>query len=265
MFVSNAPQMWENRFEACRGSRFARRHASRFNSPLEIAANAVIIRRRKHALGRQPADSMTVHLIAIVGGSGSGKTWLARRLKRRLGRDAEMISLDDFYRDLSALPRTKRDRRNFDDPAAIEWPLFIKTLARIQRGEPAAIPRYDFATHTRRAQPRRWKPKPIVLLDGLWLLREARARRLYSLSIYVDALAEVRLRRRVARDQQERGRSRASVLRQFREHVEPMHRQFVAPQRRCADIVLSAPLDDEILGRLAATAKRLVANPKVNR
>jgi len=208
---------------------------------------------------------MTVHLIAIVGGSGSGKTWLARRLKGRLGRDAGLITLDDFYRDLSTLPKHERDRRNFDDPAAIEWPLFIETIAWIKRGEPAAIPRYDFATHTRQARARRWKPKPIVLLDGLWLLREARARRLYSLSIFVDVPVGVRLRRRIARDQKERGRSRASVLRQFREHVEPMHRRFVTPQRRCADVVLSSPLDDEILGRLAAMIKRLVANLQVSR
>ena len=202
---------------------------------------------------------MTVHLVAIVGGSGSGKTWLARRLKRRLGRDAGLISLDDFYRDLSALPKHERDRRNFDDPAAIEWPLFIETLVRIQRGEPAAIPRYDFATHTRRARPRRWRSKPIVLLDGLWLLHEPKARRLYSLSIYVDAPTAVRLQRRVARDQKERGRSKASVLRQFREHVEPMHRRFVARQARLADRVVDSEVSDEGLYKLAAMVKELTA------
>ncbi len=198
---------------------------------------------------------MTVHLIAIVGGSGSGKTWLARRLKRRLGRDVGLISLDDFYRDLSALPKRERDRRNFDDPAAIEWSLFLETLARIKRGAPAAIPRYDFATHTRRQQARAWKPKPIVLLDGLWLLRESRARRLYSLSLFVDAPAEVRLQRRIARDQKERGRSRSSVLRQFREHVEPMHRRFVASQARHADRVVNSDVSNENLYKLAAMVK----------
>jgi uridine kinase len=195
---------------------------------------------------------MTVHLIAIVGGSGSGKTWLARRLLRRLGRNAGLVSLDDFYRDLSALPRRERNRRNFDDPAAIEWKLFLQTLARIKRGEPAAIPRYDFASHTRRPRPRLWKPKPIVLLEGLWLLREPRARRLYSLSIYLNAGSDMRLRRRMARDRKERGRSRASVLRQFREHVEPMHGRFVAPQARHADIVLDSPVGSGALYKLAA-------------
>lgn len=202
---------------------------------------------------------MTVHLIAIVGGSGSGKTWLARRLLRRLGRNAGLISLDDFYRDLSALPRRERNRRNFDNPAAIEWKLFLQTLARIKRGEPAAIPRYDFASHTRRLRSRLWKPKPIVLLEGLWLLREPRARRLYSMSIYLNAGADVRLQRRMARDRKERGRSRASVLRQFRKHVEPMHGRFVTPQARCADIVLDSPVGSEVLYKLAAMVKELTA------
>ncbi|MFZ2640655.1 MAG: uridine kinase [Verrucomicrobiia bacterium] len=200
---------------------------------------------------------MTVHLIAIVGGSGSGKTWLARRLRQRLGRNAGLISLDDFYRDLSALPRRERNRRNFDNPAAIEWKLFLQTLARIKRGEPAAIPCYDFASHTRRLRPRLWKPKPVVLLEGLWLLREPRARRLYSLSIYLNAGSDMRLRRRMARDRKERGRSRASVLRQFQEHVEPMHERFVAPQSRYADIVLDSPVGSEALYKLAAMVEEL--------
>ena len=202
---------------------------------------------------------MTAHLIAIVGGSGSGKTWLARRLRRRLGRGAGLISLDDFYRDLSALPKCERDRRNFDDPGAIEWSLFLETLGRIKRGAPAAVPRYDFASHTRLPRPRLWTPKPVVLLEGLWLLHEPRARRLYSLSVYLDVPGGVRLQRRLARDQEERGRSCASVLRQFREHVEPMHKRFVAPQARHADLVLDTQAGDEALYKLAAMVKELAA------
>lgn len=205
---------------------------------------------------------MTVHLVAIAGGSGSGKTWLAHRLSRRLGCNAGLVSLDDFYRDLSALSKRERDRRNFDNPAAIEWSLFLETLARIKRGAPAAIPRYDFASHTRRPQPRLWTPKPVVLLEGLWLLREPRARRLYSLSVYLNTPDEVRLQRRVARDRKERGRSRASVLRQFHAHVEPMHERFVAPQARLADIVLDSPIGDMALGKLAAMVEELTAKSR---
>jgi len=194
---------------------------------------------------KTPAVDMTVHLVAIAGGSGSGKTWLARRLRRRLGSMMGLLSLDDFYHDLSTLPKRERDLRNFDDPAAIEWELFLQTLARIKRGEPAAIPRYDFASHTRRPRTRLWTPKPIVLLEGLWLLREPQARRLYSLSVYLNTPGEVRLQRRVARDRKE-----------------PMHERFVAPQARQADIVLDSPIGDVTLGKLAAMVEELNAKSR---
>lgn len=182
-----------------------------------------------------------VTLVAIAGGSGSGKTWLARRLQRALGAAAARVSLDDFYRDLAQLPPAQRRRINFDSPVAIDWPAVQAFLHALQRGEPAVLPRYDFATHTRLATPRRWRPRRIILLEGLWPLRTAGLRRLYGLSIFVACPEAVRLERRVRRDQQERGRSRVSVLRQFRAQVAPMHRRFVESQARHADLVLRKP------------------------
>lgn len=179
-----------------------------------------------------------VHLVAIVGGSGAGKTWLARRLKRRLGQEAGVLSLDDFYRDLSGLPLRQRARANFDHPDAIEWALFQECLEGIQRGEQVRLPRYDFATHTRRLRPRLWRPRRVVLVDGLWLLHRPDLRRRHSWSVFVDCPAALRLSRRLERDQHERGRSRASILRQFRRQVGPMHDRFVEPQKRWADLVV---------------------------
>ena len=182
-----------------------------------------------------------VTLVAIAGGSGSGKTWLARRLQRALGTGAALVSLDDFYRDLSHLPPAQRRRVNFDSPAAIDWPTVQAFLKALQRSEPTVLPRYDFTTHTRLAPPRRWRPRRIILLEGLWPLRTVELRRLYGFSIFVACPEELRLERRLRRDQQERGRSRASVLRQFRDQVAPMHRRFVEPQARHADVVLRHP------------------------
>jgi uridine kinase len=189
-------------------------------------------------------------LIAIAGGSGSGKTWLARRLKRRFGRLAGLLSLDDFYRDLSALSPRQRDRVNFDDPQAIDWALFTECLAGIQRGETVLLPRYNFSTHTRKPLRRRWKPRPIVLLEGLWLLRHPELRHLYSLSVFIDCPEAARRQRRLERDGRERGRSRASVLRQFREQVAPQHQRFVAPQARHAHLVLPSPISRDALASL---------------
>ena len=197
-----------------------------------------------------PARTRSVRLIALTGGSGSGKSWLARRLQRRLGPLAGVLSLDDFYRDLSSLSLRERHRINFDHPDAIEWSLFHDCLQRLQRGETVALPRYDFATHTRRARPRIWRPKPVVLLDGLWLLHRPELRRLYDLSVFCACPAELRLERRLARDQRERGRRRASVLRQFREQVAPMHDRFVEPQAGHAHLVAGPDITPEELAKL---------------
>jgi len=197
---------------------------------------------------------MTVHLIAITGGSGSGKTWLAGKLKRRLGRRAGRLSLDDFYRDLSPLPPRQRDRVNFDHPDAIDWPLFLQCLQQIQRGEAARLPRYDFATHTRHARPRIWRPRPAVFIDGLWLLHRPELRRLYARTVYVDCPGELRLARRLARDLSERGRSRASVLRQWRLQAKPMHDLHVAPQIRYAQLIVTPENLTASLAQLEQTA-----------
>jgi uridine kinase len=195
-------------------------------------------------------------LIAITGGSGSGKSWLARRLKRRLGALAGILSLDDFYHDLSFLPLRARHRVNFDDPDAIEWSHFRDCLRRLQRGETVALPRYDFATHTRLARPRLWRPRPIVLLDGLWLLHRSELRSFYDLSLFCACPPEVRLERRLARDQRERGRSRASVLRQFREQVAPLHERFVEPQRHYADLRIGPKMTRDLISKVEAAVRR---------
>jgi uridine kinase len=200
---------------------------------------------------------MSPLLIAIAGGSGSGKTWLARKLKRRFGRRAGLLSLDDFYRDLSALPVRERERVNFDHPDAIDWDLFLKCLKQIRRGERTLLPRYDFATHTRLARPRVWRPRPVVIIDGLWLLGRPELRKVYSLMVYVDCAEELRLARRLARDQQQRGRSRASVLRQWRSHVKPMHDEHVAPQVKRARLVVDQDSTHDSLARVSQMIEEL--------
>lgn len=190
---------------------------------------------------------MEAKLIAIVGGSGSGKTWLAEYLVARLDGAAGRISLDDFYCDLSHLSGEERAEVNFDRPGAIDWGLFGRTLSRIQRGIPATLPKYNFATHTRSPEPRTWQPFPLVILDGLWLLRRASLRRMLSWSVFLECSEETRLARRLHRDQTQRQRSPDSIYRQFTEQVKPMHRLYVDGQASFADLVIPV---DSMEGRL---------------
>jgi uridine kinase len=187
---------------------------------------------------RPATEPRRVVMVAIAGGSGAGKSWLARRLKARLGTVAGVVALDDFYQDLRDLPRRTRATRNFDVPDAIDWPLFEAQLEALAAGEPTQLPRYDFRTHTRRPRGRRWQPRRVVLIEGLWPWWRPELRRHYTLKIYKVGSEELRLARRLARDTRRRGRDPGSVRTQWRRQVQPMHARFVHPQARSADVTL---------------------------
>lgn len=203
-------------------------------------------------------------LVAIVGGSGSGKSWLADRLQQALGDDASRLSLDDFYRDRSHLPPARRAELNFDHPLAIDWAALETTLRQCAQGRQASVPVYDFHTHTRAARPRDFTPGRLVLFDGLWLLRRPSVRRFFDYSIFLDCPAPLRLSRRLARDCAERGRSRASVARQFATTVEPMHVKYVEGQRKWADRVLSNEAGNGTLDALVKVLSHRLAREEKN-
>jgi uridine kinase len=182
-------------------------------------------------------------LVAIAGGSGAGKSWLARQIRDALGhRIADIVSLDEFYRDQSHLTATRRARLNFDNPSAIDWPALEAATDCWLAGKSAKIPRYDFSTHCRRVSSRVVSPKAILLIEGLWLFRRRSLRNKFALRIFIECGHQCRLERRIARDCKQRGRSAESVRKQFRTTVEPMHAKFVEPQKHWANLVLDGKL-----------------------
>ena len=191
-------------------------------------------------------------IVAIVGGSGSGKSWLAERLQHSFGGEAARVSLDNFYRDRSRLPSRACARINFDHPRAIDWDCVQEFLRHVRRGVPSNIPEYDFATHCRTGL-LAWQPKPVVLFEGLWLLWKRELRPCFDFSIFLDVPATLRLRRRIVRDVAERGRTMEAIRHQFRLQVAPMHARYVAPQKRWADVVLGTRIGKREIDELAGT------------
>jgi uridine kinase len=189
-------------------------------------------------------------LIAIAGGSGSGKSHLAHALCRNLPDTAVMISLDDFYRDLRHLTPENRETINFDEPEAIDWDAVESTIAALMSGHPADIPQYDFVSHTRLPEGRRLEPGAHLILEGLWPLARPALYHLARLKIYIDCPESLRLQRRISRDSQGRGRSGHSVTRQFLHHVQPMHQRHVEPQKALADLVISSPFGEREIARI---------------
>ncbi|MEK7794835.1 MAG: uridine kinase [Candidatus Hydrogenedentota bacterium] len=177
-------------------------------------------------------------LIAIAGGSCSGKTTLANALARALG-NARVIPLDVFYRDLAHLAPDQRAAHNFDHPDALEHGLAIETITRLVQGNDVALPHYDFTTHTRSPRIEPIAPAEHIILEGLYALHWEAIRVLAATRVFVDLEHETCLARRIARDTTERGRTEASVRHQYEITVRPMYDTHVAPTRAHAQLIIA--------------------------
>lgn len=195
--------------------------------------------------------------IGISGGSGSGKTSLARALTEALGAErCSLIDHDSYYRDLSDRPLSVRERVNFDHPDSLENDLLARHVQDLLRGAAIERPVYDFATHTRAKTKRRIEAREVVVCEGILLLAVPELQRSFDLRVFVDTPADVRALRRVQRDITERGRTVQSVVQQYFETVRPMHEQFVEPARRTADVVLDWRRSPEEQARTVVQAVR---------
>lgn len=199
---------------------------------------------------------MSATLVGIAGGTGSGKTTLARKIVAAMpaGR-AVLIQHDDYYRDRSHLTPAERETINFDEPAALENDRLAADLAALKAGRAVDAPQYDFATHTRRPDRRRIDPCAVVVVEGILLFAVPELRPLFDLRLFVDTADDVRLMRRIERDLVERGRAIESIKTQYFGTVRAMHELHVVPSKRHAHLVIPEEADnpqalDVIVGRL---------------
>ena len=178
-------------------------------------------------------------IIGIAGGSGSGKSTVARRVAEALSTDSvAFVDMDAYYRNFAHLSMAERKRINWDHPDAFDWELFIAQLEALAAGQPIDKPVYDFVSHTRAPRTEHVAPASVVVVDGILLFTDARVRALCDVKVFVDADADIRLIRRLRRDTRARGRSLDDVLRQYQSTVRPMHLEFVEPSKRYADVIV---------------------------
>ncbi|MBI4170282.1 MAG: uridine kinase [Candidatus Aenigmarchaeota archaeon] len=182
----------------------------------------------------QGAAQKETAIVGIAGGSCSGKTTLASELERRLG--ARILKMDDYYKGHASVTTEKFDH-NFDEPAAIDMELLAEHLGQLKRGLAIEKPLYNFTTHSRSGYESFFSTGKIIVLDGLFCLHDPVKEQL-DVKIFVDCPEEMRLERRLKRDMEERGRTRESVLHQFRKTVKPMHELHIEPTKRHAHVVV---------------------------
>ena len=188
---------------------------------------------------------MKPYIIGIAGGSGSGKSTFAQRLKEAFPDQISLISCDNYYLPHDELPLEQRAHLNYDAPEALEFDLMVRHLEELKNGKPALCPVYDFTRHTRSDKVTEIEPRPIILIDGILIFHDTALRECMDLKIYVETDADERILRRAKRDMQERGRDLDSVIDQYLTTVKPMHNTYVNPTKVFADIILNGGKNEQ--------------------
>ena len=178
-------------------------------------------------------------LIGITGGTGSGKSTIAREIYKSFSEDCiAMIEQDSYYKDQSHLTPSERTKTNYDHPDAFDTALLVSQLNGLIEGKAINKPIYDFEIHNRKSETILVEPREIIIVEGILVLQEKELRDMLDIKIYVDTDADVRVIRRLVRDINERGRTMDSVITQYLTVVKQMHEQFTENTKRYADIII---------------------------
>ena len=179
-----------------------------------------------------------IMIIGVAGGTGSGKTTLARHIANAFGDRVAVITHDSYYRRQDNKSVEERALQNYDHPDAFETDLLCQHLKMLAEGQAVEVPVYDYTIHNRASSTTRVEPKPVIVLEGILLFSDEELRSMMDLKIFVDTDADERILRRIMRDTRERGRTLESVIKQYLTTVKPMHDAFVEPYKRYADVIV---------------------------
>jgi uridine kinase len=178
-------------------------------------------------------------IIGIAGGTGSGKTTVTNKILELLDKERILvIQHDSYYRDLSTHHGLTPDKINFDHPDSLETDFLVRHLKDLREGKSIDQPIYNFTTHLRLKETRRFDPREIIIVEGILIFVDKPLRDLMDIKIFLDTDADERLIRRIRRDILERGRSVDSVMTQYMSTVKPMHLEFVEPSKHWADVII---------------------------
>ena len=198
-------------------------------------------------------------VIGVAGGSGSGKSTVTREVLATIGPEmAAVVMQDDYYLDQTHMSPEDRRKTNYDHPDAFDWPLMMQHVQALRRGQAIEMPEYDFSLHNRSSKTITVKPAPVIVVEGLFALYDAKLRGIMSLKIYVDTASDVRFIRRLQRDISERGRSTENVVQQYLDTVRPMHKQFIEPTKRNADVILPHGANGPAVDIITTKVKSLI-------
>ncbi len=178
-------------------------------------------------------------VIGIAGGTGSGKTTVVNKIISSLpAGEVSVMPQDSYYKDSSHIPVEERSKINFDEPASIEWTLLVDHLKQLREGKTIEMPTYSYLTCTRQAETVHVEPTDVVIVEGILVLTDPVLRNMMDVKVFVDADADERLIRVIARDCVERGRTPKMVIDRYQDILKPMHEMYIEPSKRHADLIV---------------------------
>ena len=190
-------------------------------------------------------------IIGIAGGSGAGKTTVARTIAEKLGKEnVAYLSQDWYYMDRSHMTFEEREKENLDHPKAFDSQLLVSHLNQLRNGLPIEVPVYDYSVHNRTSSTKTMTPKSVAILEGILVLAIKEVCSMLDFKIFVDADPDIRLIRRIERDIRERGSTYDNTIKRYLSTVKPMHDAFVEPSKSCADIIIPRGGQNEIATEL---------------
>lgn len=187
------------------------------------------------------------YVVGLCGGSGSGKSYFLHQLYTQFKPDQIcLVTLDNYYKPREKQEKDSQGVLNFDLPQGVHLDKCLQDIKDLQVGKVVELEEYTFNNPAKKANIITINPAPIILVEGLFVFHDIEIKKHLDLKVYIDAEDHIRIKRRILRDNKERGYDMGDVLYRYEHHVFPSYQRYIAPYKTEADIIINNQTDFKV-------------------
>lgn len=179
------------------------------------------------------------YIIGITGGSASGKTKFLKQLVKSFDSNQLcLISQDNYYRPRNEQPIDENGVHNFDTPDSIDFEAYAQDIANLKLGKKVLREEYTFNNSHKTPSMLEFCSAPIIVVEGIFVLYYPQVADQLDLKLFIESKEHLKLKRRIIRDNEERGYDLDDVLYRYEKHVYPTYEKYIKPFMSDADLVI---------------------------